>query len=156
MIMLVLLFYGCAFRFSTITANYYRGAQGALIVYDVSHRESFDHAKSWFERAKQLGGEDIEAVLVGNKSDIDIFARQVSAEEGVQLAEELGIPFIETSALNGSNVEQAFVTMSSRIKAGVDTRGVTGVSTQNLQAAGNVRLAKQDRQMGVLEKCGCS
>lgn len=70
-------------RFSTITANYYRGAQGALLVYDiggvlllrsltpVGRRESFDRVRAWYDRAKQLGGQDIEPVLIGNKSDIN-------------------------------------------------------------------------------------
>jgi GTPase SAR1 family protein len=57
-------------RFSTITANYYRGAQGVMLVYDVSSRESFEHVRKWFERAKQLGGEELIAILVGNKCDI--------------------------------------------------------------------------------------
>jgi GTPase SAR1 family protein len=73
-------------RFSTITANYYRGAQGALLVYDIGRalfvaianasfslgrRESFDRVRAWYDRAKQLGGQDIEPVLIGNKSDIN-------------------------------------------------------------------------------------
>lgn len=65
-------------RFSTITANYYRGAQGALLVYDIGRRESFEHVKSWYERAKQLGGQDIEPVLIGNKSDLARSMVQVS------------------------------------------------------------------------------
>lgn len=88
-------------RFSTITANYYRGAQGALLVYDVTRRESYDHVKQWFDRAKQLGGEYLEAILVGNKIDVPTHQRQVSTQEGENLAEDLMIPFIETSALNG-------------------------------------------------------
>ena len=64
-------------RFSTITANYYRGAQGALLVYDITQRASFDRVKHWFDRAKQLGGADIEAVLVGNKIDLGDNQRQV-------------------------------------------------------------------------------
>jgi len=62
-------------RFSTITANYYRGAQGALLVYDVCRRDSFEHIQKWFERAKQLGGEDLEVVLIGNKNDLPIDQR---------------------------------------------------------------------------------
>ncbi|CAE7620158.1 RAB8B, partial [Symbiodinium microadriaticum] len=92
-------------RFSTITANYYRGAQGALLVYDIGRRESFEHVQAWYDRAKQLGGQDIEPVLIGNKIDLDPSVRQVSSEEGENLAMDLGIPFMETSALNGDNVE---------------------------------------------------
>jgi small GTP-binding protein len=144
-------------RFSTITANYYRGAQGALLVYDIGIRESLNHVKSWFDRAKQLGGQDLETILVGNKADLpDEFGRQVTWEEGDNIAAELGIPFIETSALNGSNVEAAFVTMTSAIKQSVDRRGLGGVKTGNLQAAGGVTLAQGERQKTFREKCGCT
>lgn len=178
-------------RFSTITANYYRGAQGALLVYDIGLRDSFVHAKSWFERAKQLGGEDIEAVLVGNKNDLSDAERQVSCwvggwvgtaltwlsdrssittaflcvtntrrlilkvsfTEGEALARELGIPFLETSALNGNNVEGAFVCMTSNIKKSVDRRGLTGVKSSNLQQAGGVQLASGEAKTSMMSRC---
>jgi GTPase SAR1 family protein len=84
-------------------------------VYDVTQRHSFSHVKNWFERARQLGGSEIEAVLVGNKIDLE-GDRKVSYEEGDQLASELQVPFVETSALTGNNVEQAFVCMTANIK----------------------------------------
>eukprot|EP00604_Paraphysomonas_vestita_P001126 CAMPEP_0174819520 /NCGR_PEP_ID=MMETSP1107-20130205/2813_1 /TAXON_ID=36770 /ORGANISM="Paraphysomonas vestita, Strain GFlagA" /LENGTH=351 /DNA_ID=CAMNT_0016033189 /DNA_START=675 /DNA_END=1730 /DNA_ORIENTATION=- len=143
-------------RFSTITANYYRGAQGALLVYDIGRRESFEHVKSWYDRAKQLGGQDIEPILIGNKSDINSTMIQVSHEEGEALAMELGIPFLQTSALSGENIENAFVKMTQRIKASVDKRGVTGVSANGMTSASGVVLASGERQMTLKEKCGCS
>lgn len=143
-------------RFSTITANYYRGAQGALLVYDVGLKESFEHVKNWYDRAIQLGGQDLVCVLVGNKNDLPIEEVQVSTTEGQLLADELGIPFLETSALNGTNVEGAFVKMTSNIKASVDRRGLTGVKAGALKKAGTVELADKERKMGVLSKCGCT
>lgn len=141
-------------RFSTITANYYRGAQGALLVYDVDSKSSFEHVRQWYDRAKMLGGSDLECLLVGNK--IDLANRQVSFEEGSELAQELGVSFIETSALSGSNVEQAFVTMTAAIKASVDRRNLTGIKDDNLKAAGGVSLATGERKMSALQKCGCN
>jgi GTPase SAR1 family protein len=85
-------------------------------VYDVGRRDSFEHVQSWYDRAKQLGGEDICPILVGNKCDLDESSRQVSAAEGEELGKVLGVPYVETSALNGLNVESAFVTMTKRIK----------------------------------------
>jgi small GTP-binding protein len=143
-------------RFSTITANYYRGAQGALLVYDIGAKESLLHVKSWFDRAKQLGGQDIECILIGNKSDVLDELRQVTWDEGDAVAAELGIPFMETSALNGSNVEAAFVAMTAAIKESVDRRGLSGVKTGKLQQAAGVTLASGDRAMTMREKCGCS
>jgi len=150
-------------RFSTITASYYRGAQGALLVYDVGLRSSFEHVQTWFDRAKQLGGSDLETVLIGNKSDLDVAGeagvstsgtRQVSTEEGAALAQKLGIPFVETSALNGTNVEPAFVAMTSAIKRSVDSRGLTGVRDTNLKKAGGVTLAGGERRPQLQDRCG--
>eukprot|EP01041_Mallomonas_annulata_P000981 gene982-1919_t len=151
-------------RFSTITANYYRGAQGALLVYDVGLRDSFNHVRTWYERAKQLGGSDLETVLVGNKSDLSRnkgqgqgSCRQVGQEEGEALATELGIHFIETSALDGSNVEKAFVAMTAEIKRSVDRRGLTGVRDTNLKIAGNVVLADAESRPLMKDRCSrCS
>lgn len=140
-------------RFSTITANYYRGAQGALLVYDIGLKDSFEHVKNWYDRAKNLGGKDLECILIGNKNDLDATDRQVSIEEGELLAKELNIPFIETSALYGTNVEGAFVTMTSNIKKSIDSRGLTGVKASNLTKAGSVTLAAGDSKMKFTERC---
>jgi Ras-related protein Rab-1A len=143
-------------RFSTITANYYRGAQGALLVYDVGLRDSFEHIQRWYDRAKQLGGEDLEVIIIGNKSDLSDDERQVSIMDGEQLAQQLGnVPFVETSALNGSNVEAAFVTMTSNIKKSVDRRGLSGIKTKHLQTAGSVTLANAEGKMSMFSRCGC-
>ena len=140
-------------RFSTITANYYRGAQGALLVYDIASKDSFEHVKNWYDRAKQLGGEDLVCILVGNKNDLPEESRQVSSTEGQLLADELGIPFLETSALNGTNVEAGFVKMTADIKASVDRRGLNGIKSNNLKKAGNVSLASSEQKRNT---CGCS
>lgn len=140
-------------RFSTITANYYRGAQGAMLVYDISRRESFDRVKVWLERARQLGGAELECVLVGNKADIPESSRAVSAADGETLGLDLGIPFVEASALSGANVESAFVCMTAAIKKSVDRRGLSGVRSGNLQKSGGVQLARGDRKMKLSERC---
>ena len=145
-------------RFATMTANYYRGAQGALVVYDVSSRESFERAQVWFDRAKELGGADVCAALVGNKTDLADTAtsdllntgaagngqagRQVSWEDGHDLAAALGVPFVETSALNGEGVEEAFVQITRAIKASLADRGLLGLAAEGLGSAGGVSLAK--------------
>ncbi len=123
-----------------------RGAQGALLVYDVSRRDSFEHVQNWYSRAKQLGGEDLETVLIGNKNDLSSADRQVSTQEGEDLAKELGMPFVETSALNGANVEAAFVCMTLYIKRSVDRRGLSGVKSNNLTSSGGVQLASKERK----------
>jgi GTPase SAR1 family protein len=118
-------------------------------------KESFEKVQSWYQRAKQLGGEDIEPILIGNKSDLS-GSREVSTSEGQALAKELGVPFMETSALSGDNVEAAFVKMTGRIKDSVDRRGVTGVLGTSNTAGGRAQLTGGDRKMTVRDRCGCS
>ncbi len=93
---------------------YYLGAQAAFIVYDLTNRESFDNIKDWYEELKQFTtGEDIPIVIVGNKTDL-VEERKVYYQEGARLAntlskgEKIKLSYIETSALTGSNVEDAF------------------------------------------------
>jgi GTPase SAR1 family protein len=123
-------------------------------VYDVSSRESFEHVSRWYERARQLGGEDLVTILVGNKIDLPDNERQVTTQEGELYARELNIPFLETSALSGSNVESVFVTMTRDVKKLVDSRGLSGVKGKNLRQAGGVTLA--NRELGGRSSCGCS
>ena len=122
-------------------------------MYDIGRMESFLNVKKWFERARLLGGEFIEAVLVGNKSDTSSSARQVSTEKGRTLASELGIPFVETSAKDGNGVDQAFVSMAANIKKSVDKRGLAGVSKNSLESAGSVVLSDGDKKMSMSQKC---
>ena len=143
-------------RFSVMTASYYRGAQGALLVYDVGSRASFEHVHSWYQRAKQLGGEDMEVVLVGNKCDLIDLEREVTTEEGQALAADLDVNVVEVSALKGDNVERAFVTMTGAIKRSVDRRGLTGVKLDKLKKSGTVTLATGDQKPKLSQRCGCS
>eukprot|EP01128_Nolandella_sp_AFSM9_P000383 TRINITY_DN10542_c0_g1_i1.p1 TRINITY_DN10542_c0_g1~~TRINITY_DN10542_c0_g1_i1.p1 ORF type:complete len:233 (-),score=55.57 TRINITY_DN10542_c0_g1_i1:235-846(-) len=93
--------------FRSITRSYYRGAAGALLVYDITRRETFHHLSSWLEDARKHANENMVIMLIGNKSDLD--RRRVSTEEGEQFARENGLIFLETSAKTAANVEEAFV-----------------------------------------------
>ncbi|KAF0972422.1 hypothetical protein FDP41_009325 [Naegleria fowleri] len=91
-----------------ITQSYYRGADAAIIVYDVTCLESFNHVRSWLKDLYNYSDADIKKVLVGNKVD-QKDARRVSYDEGKKLADDYGILFFETSAFDGQNVEEAFI-----------------------------------------------
>ncbi|KAI8137583.1 ras family-domain-containing protein [Fennellomyces sp. T-0311] len=95
-------------RFRSIVSSYYRGAHGIFIVYDVTSRNSFDHVKEWIRDVDRFAAQDVCRVLIGNKSDMD---RVISTQEGRELADSLGIPFLETSAKESANVERAFLTL---------------------------------------------
>ncbi|XVF50457.1 hypothetical protein PTKIN_Ptkin04bG0102500 [Pterospermum kingtungense] len=101
-------------RFRAITSSYYRGALGALLVYDITRRTTFENVKKWMHELREFGNLDMVVVLVGNKSDLSQ-SRQVNEEEGRNLAETEGLFFMETSALENVNVEEAFLRMIAKI-----------------------------------------
>jgi len=105
-------------RFKTITSSYYKGAHGIIMVYDITDKQSFRDIDNWLAEVEKHASENVNKLLVGNKCDLEQ-NRQVSFEEGKAYAEQLGIKFIETSAKNSVNVDNAFFTMANEIKARV-------------------------------------
>jgi len=102
-------------RFRTITSSYYRGAHGIIVVYDVTDQESFNNVKTWLNEIDRYASENVNKLLVGNKCDLTA-KKVVDYQTAKAFADELGIPFLETSAKNATNVEQAFMTMAQEIK----------------------------------------
>jgi len=100
--------------FRSITRSYYRGAAGALLVYDITRRETFNHLTSWLEDARQHSNANMTIMLIGNKTDLE-HRRAVSTEEGEAFARENGLYFIETSAKTAQNVEDAFLQIARHI-----------------------------------------
>jgi Ras-related protein Rab-1A len=103
-------------RFRTLTSSYYRGAHGIIIVYDVTNKDSFDNVKQWMQEIEKFASENVNKLLVGNKSDLEE-QRKVTYDEGVELSKKFDIPFLEVSAKNALNVEDTFITMASEIQA---------------------------------------
>ncbi|XP_077242351.1 GTP-binding protein YPTM2-like, partial [Tasmannia lanceolata] len=102
-------------RFRTITNSYYRGAHGIIVVYDVTDQESFNSVKQWPSEIDRCASENVNKLLVGNKCDLTA-NKVVSYETAKAFADEIGIPFVVTSAKNATNVEQAFMAMAAEIK----------------------------------------
>eukprot|EP00011_Vannellida_sp_DIVA3-517-6-12_P005807 CAMPEP_0114611728 /NCGR_PEP_ID=MMETSP0168-20121206/4264_1 /TAXON_ID=95228 ORGANISM="Vannella sp., Strain DIVA3 517/6/12" /NCGR_SAMPLE_ID=MMETSP0168 /ASSEMBLY_ACC=CAM_ASM_000044 /LENGTH=245 /DNA_ID=CAMNT_0001822707 /DNA_START=39 /DNA_END=777 /DNA_ORIENTATION=- len=94
-------------RYRAITSAYYRGAVGALLVYDISKQVTFENVERWLNELRDHADSNIVIMLVGNKSDLR-HLRAVSTEEAAQFAEKHNLSFIETSALESTNVEEAF------------------------------------------------
>ena len=94
-------------RFRTITLTYYKCCACALVVYDITNKDSFNNVTTWIENCKNYSTEEILIILVGNKSDLND-KRQVSTEEGEDLADKFGILFFEISTNTGENVNNVF------------------------------------------------
>jgi Ras-related protein Rab-1A len=102
-------------RFRTITSNYYRSAHGIIVVYDVTDAESFHNVKQWLHEIDRYGPQHVNVLLVGNKCDMNT-KRAVSFEEGRELADSLGLDFLETSAKSAANIDISFIKMARMIK----------------------------------------
>jgi small GTP-binding protein len=133
-------------KFDAITGAFYRGIHGIVLVFDVALRGSFDHTRKWMNSIRDgiSDGSPVDLVLVGNKQDLE---RVVSVEEGEALAKEFGIPYFETSAKDGTNVEAVFGTLARTI---VNRRKE---KAEQQQAAGNVDLAGDPAQE--TGECSC-
>jgi len=114
--------------FQSITRSYYRGAAGALLVYDVTRRETFDHLTRWLEEARQNANANMVVMLIGNKVDLE-HRRVVSTEEGQKFANEHGLIFLESSAKTAQNVEEAFSGVAAAIYKNIEN-GVYDVTNE--------------------------
>ncbi|GAM83709.1 hypothetical protein ANO11243_016980 [Dothideomycetidae sp. 11243] len=101
-------------RYRAITSAYYRGAVGALLVYDISKHQTYENVQRWLKELREHADSNIVIMLVGNKSDLR-HLRAVPTEEAKQFASENNLSFIETSALDASNVELAFQNILTEI-----------------------------------------
>jgi Ras-related protein Rab-1A len=102
-------------RFRTITSSYYRGAQGIILVYDCTDKESFNNVKQWMGEIDRYACENVNKLLVGNKCDL-VDEKTVDTNTAKEFAAGYDIPFIETSAKTAQNVEQCFVSLATAIK----------------------------------------
>ncbi|KAJ1531965.1 hypothetical protein ONE63_000602 [Megalurothrips usitatus] len=107
-------------RFRSVTRSYYRGAAGALLVYDITSRDSFNALSNWLRDARTLAGPNIVILLAGNKKDLDS-KREVTFLEASKFAQENELIFLESSAKTGENVEESFLKCSKTILSKIET-----------------------------------
>uniref|UniRef100_A0A8C7GXU4 Ras-related protein Rab-25 n=1 Tax=Oncorhynchus kisutch TaxID=8019 RepID=A0A8C7GXU4_ONCKI len=124
-------------RYRAITSAYYRGAVGALLVYDIAKHLTYENAERWLKELQDHADSNIVIMLVGNKSDLR-HLRAVPTDEAKALAEKHGLSFLETSALDSSNVELAFQTILTAIYNIVSQRQMTGRSDTDFSPNSNV------------------
>ncbi|MBA0860054.1 hypothetical protein Goshw_013513 [Gossypium schwendimanii] len=116
-------------RYRAVTSAYYRGAVGAMLVYDISKRQTFDHIPRWLEELRGHADKNIVIILIGNKSDLEN-QRAVSTEDAKEFAQKEGLFFLETSALEATNVEAAFLTVLNEIFNIVNKKNLVAAENQ--------------------------
>ncbi|KAJ8768110.1 hypothetical protein K2173_021050 [Erythroxylum novogranatense] len=124
-------------RYRAITSAYYRGALGALLVYDVTKPTTFENVSRWLKELRDHADSNIVIMLIGNKTDLK-HLRAVATEDAQSYAEKEGLSFIETSALEATNVEKAFQTILSEIYRIISKKTI---STDNAAPA-NIKEGK--------------
>uniref|UniRef100_A0A7S1IZX7 Uncharacterized protein n=1 Tax=Eutreptiella gymnastica TaxID=73025 RepID=A0A7S1IZX7_9EUGL len=108
-------------RYRAITSAYYRNALGALLVYDITKPRSFESVNQWLKELRDHSESNIVVLLVGNKTDLE-HLRQVTKDQAQSVAEEQQLLFMETSALEGDKVEEAFNVILTEIYSRVKSR----------------------------------
>lgn len=103
-----------SFRYRAVTSAYYRGAVGAMLVYDMTKRQSFDHMARWLDELRGHADKNIVIMLIGNKCDLGSL-RAVPTEDAEEFAQRENLFFMETSALESTNVETCFLTILTEI-----------------------------------------
>ncbi len=94
-------------RFHSLTRNYFKGAHGIILLYDITTQSSFDNVSNWIKQIKEDASEKVVIILVGNKIDLE-HKRAIPTEEGEKIAEDFGLIFFECSAKTGKNINEAF------------------------------------------------
>ncbi|PQM34697.1 ras-related protein RABA5b [Prunus yedoensis var. nudiflora] len=144
-------------RFRAVTSAYYRGAVGALIVYDISRKTTFESVKRWLDELTTHCETTVARMLVGNKCDLEDI-RDVSVEDGKNLAEEEGLFFMETSALNATNVQTAFEMVIREIYNNVSRKVLNSDSYKAELSVNRVSLVKNgaDSRKGRMNLSCCA
>ena len=122
-------------RYKSITSAYYKGAKGALIVYDTTIAQSFENINKWLGEIKEKAGKDIKLIIIGNKIDLKD-KKVVSTEQALTRAKELDIPLMETSAKDATNVKEAFYDLLKEMYCEL-SKTLEIVEKQNLEKDGN-------------------
>ena len=95
-------------RFRAITKNYYKGANGIILIYDVTNVQSYENVKNWISQIREEANPNVVIYLAGNKVDVSEQEKLVKTEDGKKIADEFKLKFYETSAKNGVNINEIF------------------------------------------------
>ena len=129
--------------FQAITRTYYKGAIGAILVYDISRRETFTHVKKWLEEVRNYCCKNVVIILVGNKKNDLEDKRRVSYKEGEDFAKENGLIFLETSTKNSNDIDEALQLSIQCILKNIERGEIILDSSSNINL--NKGMIKQDK-----------
>jgi Ras-related protein Rab-1A len=136
-------------RFKNITASYYRGGNGVLVVYDITDRDSFENLNSWLIEIEKNANKNVYKLLIGNKSDLEE-KRKVTYQEGKDFATSNGMQFMETSAKTASKVQEAFELLTQEIIKASVTKDRGMEKKENA-----VHLSQGVSDLSTNQKSGC-
>lgn len=141
-------------RYHSLAPMYYRGAQAAIVVYDISNKETFQKAQSWIKELQRQASPNIVIALAGNKLDL-ANKRAVSYEEAKAYADECSLLFMETSAKTAANVMDIFTSIAKKLPKNEanNTRGTGNVNGSN--SGGAVNLPSGNGSSGSSSSCAC-
>jgi small GTP-binding protein len=143
--------------FRSITRSYYRGAVAALLVFDVTKRDSFEGLELWLRETKANSNATLTTVLIGNKADLDS-DRVVSRAEAEQFAEAHSLTYVEASAKTGLNVDNSFLDVAKRVMTNIEARVYDltnencGIKVSQTAARGVIQLNTEQKKT---KKCAC-
>ncbi|KAL1345959.1 hypothetical protein HN51_019611 [Arachis hypogaea] len=141
-------------RYRAITSAYYRGAVGALVVYDISRHVTFENVERWLKELRDHTDANLVVMLVGNKADLR-HLRAVPTEEAKEFAEREKIYFMETSALESLNVDSAFTEVLTQIYNVVSRKSLEAVNdTEALPKGQTINLGTKE-DVSAVKKSGC-
>ncbi|XP_057536928.1 ras-related protein RIC2 [Amaranthus tricolor] len=141
-------------RYRAITSAYYRGAVGALLVYDVTRHATFESVERWLKELRDHTDPNIVVMLIGNKSDLRHLVA-VSMEDGKTFAETESLYFMETSALEATNVENAFTEVVTQIYRIVSKKAMEAGEDANGSAVPAGEKIDIGKEVSAVKKGGC-
>ena len=134
-------------RYKAITAAYYKGAKGAMIVYDVTSKSTFDNVDKWCNELRMKGSNNINIIMIGNKTDLKdniVITADMSQEKG----KFLQIPVMETSALDSSNVKEAFYLLIQEMYSSFINKEKSNSKSDNIEEGVSLDVQKKENKKG--------
>lgn len=141
-------------QFHSVATSYYRNAHGIMLIYDITSAQSFIHISKWVSNISNNAPTNVKQVLLGNKCDMEENKRVIEKDRGKTLAEELNMPFLETSAKADTNIDVAFELITQMIMEGDTERREAVEDVVNLNG-GSVKGGGSSRKKKCCQSSSC-